>query len=289
MRVANIIVAHQKPEQLGRLLNALAHEQFDSYIHLNKAANLRDYAHLARLPRVRFVQKRIRVYWASYRFTEAILQSLREILATGIPYDFINVLSGQDYPLQPMETIHNFLAGRVGYSFLSYEKEGSAWWAHAMTRVEKYHSTYFNFRGQYRLQALVNRLLPKRRFPLPYTLYGGPNAAWWMLSRECTAYIIAFIDQHAEVGNFSRFTWGCDEFLIPTILLNSPLRERIINNNYRYIDWAAGGAHPKLLTLADAEPLVRSGQFFARKFDLAQDVAILDVLDQARQPGPTPP
>lgn len=280
MRVAHIIVAHQNPGQVRRLVEALAHEQADVYIHLNKLVAMPDYAHLAALPRVRFVRKRRVVYWASYRFTEAILQSIREVLATGIAYDFINVLSGQDYPIKPTEIIHDFLAGQVGRSFLAYEPEGSAWWAHALARVEQYHTTNFRFRGQYWLQDIINKLLPKRRFPLPYTLYGGPNAAWWTMSSRCAAYLLAFLDEHPEVGNFSRFTWACDEFLIPTILLNSPLRDSITNDNYRYIDWSAGGAHPKLLTLADAARLRQAPQLFARKFDLAQDAAILDLLDQ---------
>ena len=280
MRVATIIVAHKNAGQLKRLLTALSHEQVDCYIHLNKATDLRDFAHLASLPRVRFIEKRLLVYWASYRFTEAILQSIREILATGIAYDYINVLSGQDYPLKPAAAIQAFLAARAGTSFLAYEREGSAWWAQAMGRVERYHTTYFNFRGQYRLQNIANRLLPRRRFPLPYTLYGGPNAAWWILRRDCAAYLLDFLDRHPEVSNFSRFTWGCDEFLIPTILLNSPLREGIVNNNYRYIDWSAGGAHPKLLTMADADRLAHSDCLFARKFDDEQDAEILDFVDQ---------
>ncbi len=280
MRVAIIIIAHKNADQVRRLLTALTHEQFDFYIHLNKAVDMGAFAHLADLPRVQFVQRRQRVYWASYRFTEAILQSVREVLATGIAYDFINVLSGQDYPLQPAGAIHDFLARHVGSSFLAYEPPGSAWWAHAIHRVERYHSTYFNFKGQYQLQRLVNWLLPRRRFPLPYPLYGGPNAAWWMLSRDCATYLLDFLAQHPAVGRFCRFTWACDEFLIPTILLNSPRRGRIINNNYRYINWVAGGAHPKLLTLADAAELTQSDKLFARKFDSTQDSAILDLLDK---------
>ena len=60
-----------------------------------------------------------------------------------------------------------------------------------------------------------------------------------------------------------------------------PLKDRIVNDNYRYIDWSGGGANPKVLTLDDAEELKRSHKLFARKFDTTQDAAVLDVIDES--------
>ena len=280
MRIAHLITVHKNPAQVERLLIALAHDEADCYVHVDKNVDVRAFAHLARMPRVYFTRTRVAVRWASYRFTEAILACTREILATGHDYDFINLLSGQDYPIKPVKTIHAFLARHLTYSFLSFEREGSPWWGHARSRVEQYHTTYYQFRGQYRLQSLLNQFLPERRFPLPYTLYGGPNSSWWTMSRACATYLVEFMDDHPELRRFSRFTWGSDEFLPATVLLNSPLRDRIINNNFRYIDWSAGGAHPKVLTQDDMPRLEQSGQLFARKFDTAEDAEIIDALDQ---------
>ena len=280
MRIAHLITVHKNPTQVERLLGALTHKDADFYLHVDKNVDIRPFAHLARLPRVQLTRTRVAVRWASYRFTEALLECTREILATGQPYDFINLLSGQDYPIKPVETIHQFLARHVGYSFLSFEGEDSRWWGHARSRIEQYHTTYYQFKGQYRLQSLLNKLLPKRRFPLPYALYGGPDGSWWTMSAACAAYFVEFVDGHPELRWFCRFTWGSDEFLPATILLNSPLKDTIINENYRYIDWSGGGANPKLLTMADVAALARSPKLFARKFDPAHDAEILDVVDQ---------
>jgi hypothetical protein len=281
-------MVHKNPAQVERLLGALAHEGVDCFLHLDRKADMRQYAYLANRPNVYFTPRRFLVHWASYRFTRAIVESVRDVLATGVAYDFINLLSGQDYPLKPAATIHRFLARHRGQSFLSFEPQGSAWWRHAITRIERYHTTYFNFRGQYRLQEWLNQLLPRRRFPLDYELYGGPNSSWWTLSREGANYLVQFLDEHAAVRRFSLFTWGSDEFLIATVLLNSPLQPWIVNDNYRYIDWSGGGANPKVLTAEDFEDLAQSPQLYARKFDLTQDAGILDRIDrellQARQP-----
>ena len=281
MKIAHLIMVHKNPSQVKRLIDTLAHEDFDFYIHLDKKADMDEYAHLATMPRVKFIEKRHWVRWASYRFTEAILQGVREILATDEQYDFINLLSGQDYPIKPVASIYNFFARHIGCSFLSFEREGSPWWSHAITRVEQYHTTYFNFKGQYKLQAIANNVLPKRKFPLPYTLYGGPYGSWWTMSNDCANYLIEFIDKNSKLRRFTQFTWGSDEFLISTILMNSPYKDRIVNDNYRYIDWSQGGANPKSLTVADANKLAHSHKLFARKFDINQDAEILDLIDQS--------
>ena len=41
--------------------------------------------------------------WGEYSVIEAMLNGLREIIATGIGYSHINLLSGADYPLRPTE------------------------------------------------------------------------------------------------------------------------------------------------------------------------------------------
>jgi hypothetical protein len=280
MRIAHLITVHKNPAQVERLLHALAHEDADCYLHLDKNVAMEDFAYLAELPRVQFTRTRLVVRWASYRFTETLLECTREILATGRCYDFINLLSGQDYPIKPIEAIHRFFARHVGCSFMSFEPEDSPWWGHAISRVEKYHTTYYQFRGQYQLQNLLNLLLPKRRFPLPYKLYGGPDGSWWTLSLDCARYLVEFVDAHPELSRFCRFTWGSDEFLPATILMNSPLKDRIVNDNHRYIDWSGGGANPKVLAVDDAPELARSHKFFGRKFDMAHDAEILDVVDR---------
>ena len=281
MKVAHLIMVHKNPGQIERLIRTLQHEDFDFYLHLDKKANMNEYAYLAQLPHVQFIQKRFWVRWASYRFTEAILQGVREILATNTKYDFINLLSGQDYPIKPVASIHKFLAKHVGFSFLSFEREGSPWWDHAISRIQRYHTTYFDFKGQYKLQAILNTILPKRNFPLPYTLFGGPNGSWWTMGIDCAKYLIDFIDANTNLHRFSYFTWGSDEFLIATILMNSPLKNQVVNNNYRYIDWSEGEANPKILTINDASKLVDTQKLFARKFDTTHDNEVLDLIDQS--------
>ncbi|QCR22499.1 beta-1,6-N-acetylglucosaminyltransferase [Pontibacter sp. SGAir0037] len=280
MRVAHLIMAHKEPAQVERLVKALLHDDADIYIHISTNSAIEPFEYLKLIDHVRLIQNRLDVRWGSYKFTKAIIESTREILQTGIAYDFINLISGQDYPIKPVDKIHKFLEAHIGRSFIYDEPEGSDWWSHAITRVEKYHTTNFEFKGQYRIQAFINWLLPKRKFPLPMELYGGSNSTWWTISIESAEYLVQFFDNHPELRRFAYFSWGSDEFLVATILMNSPYRDKMICHNYRYIDWSDGGAHPVILTTKDLAGIKASDCLFARKFDVQQDATILDRIDK---------
>src|ERR1700681_2976540 len=101
MRIACIIMAHKEPQQIERYIKKFIQLPFDFYIHLDKKINRKPFDYLTKLPGVYFVRKRIRVKWASYNFLNAEIQSFREVLESVTAYDFISVMSGQDYPIKP--------------------------------------------------------------------------------------------------------------------------------------------------------------------------------------------
>ncbi len=281
MNIAHLILAHKSPAQLQRLVGALAHPQADAFIHLDRKADYRPFAPLAALPGVRFTRCRLDVKWGGYSLTQAALEGMREILRAPVRYDFINLLSGEDYPIKPVGAIHHFLEQHAGSSFLQYQPESSDWWRANRSRFNQYHLTEFSFPGRYVVQRVLNYVLPRRKLPLFSTLYGGNMGGWYTISRQCAAYAVRFVDAHPELQRFARYTWGSDEFLVHSILLNSPLAATVINNNLRHIDWSAGGDSPKTLTCADLPALHASARLYARKFDASRDALVLDYLDRA--------
>ena len=271
-------MAHKEPEQIERFINKFIGLPFDFYIHIDKKTNRETFDFLGKIPQVYFIQRRITVNWASYNFVNAEIQSIKEILATGILYDFISVMSGQDYPIKPVSDIFEFLEKKTDKNFISFEEDG-VWWSQVISRINQYHFTNFRFRGRYWIQHLLNSLLPVRKFPLPYTLYGGPRAMCKTVSKECAAYLVDFIESNKRLRRYLRFTWGADEFVIPTLIMNSKFRETVVNDNFYYIDWSKGGANPKTLRTEDYKLLIASGKMFARKFDVKVDSKILELLD----------
>lgn len=279
MKMAHLIMAHKDPKQIERLVKKMCHQNFDFYIHVDKKVDIKDFECLLAFENVYLTKTRVLIRWGGYSFVEGILQCMSEILKIHKPYDFINLMSAQEYPIKPVEFIYNYFNNNIGKSFITLEDHNSEWWIEAEPRINTYHLTNFDFKGRYFIQKFINKILPKRKFPLPVTLYGGPCSSWWTFSMEMCKYVVEFIDINPQFKRFAYFTWAPDEFLIPSIIMNSPLRNTIIEDNFRYIDWTSGGANPKILTTRDFENIKTSNKFIARKFDIKVDTEVLDMID----------
>lgn len=277
MKLAHLILAHNQPRQLERLLHSLQHDNADIYIHLDKKTDVAPFQHLADIKNVYFIKNRIKVYWGTYNIVKATFNSFKEILASGNNYQYLNLLSGQDYPLRPQQELHDFLNANPGKAFMNYLLFDSEW-LEALPRVRSYHFNNFRLPGRYILQELVNKIFAQRKMPNDMIPVG--RSQWFTISMECVIYIHRYWRNTPKLRHFIKLTWGPDEFIFQTILFNSRYKDRMVNNDLRYIDWAGGGVSPKTLTIDDAEALTTSGQYFARKFDIAKDETVLDIIDR---------
>lgn len=280
MRIAHLLIAHKNPAQLARLLSAMQHEHFDFYIHLDQKVDTADFRHLARRDRVHFIKNRVSVNWAGYSMLKAIFNSMEEIIDSGIDYSFINLMSAQDYPIKSAQRIYEYLNAHEGACFMACSlPDKEAWWKAATARITTYHFVDYSFKGRYLVQRLMNRMLPARTFPLSAKLYGSSDASWWTMSLACARYVVDYVKTDKKLARFMKFTWGSDEFLLPTLVMNSPFSPQVINDNLRYIDWSEGNARPKTLDITDLDALMRSDKLIARKFDTDVDRAVLDKID----------
>jgi len=276
MKLAHLILAHSQPRQLERLLHSLQHDDADIYIHLDKKTDVVPFQHLADIKNVHFIQNRIKVYWGTYNIVKATFNSFKEILDSGKNYQYLNLLSGQDYPLRPQQELHDFLNANPGKAFMNYMLFDTEW-QEALPRVRFYHFNNFRLPGHFILQELVNKLFGARSMPNNMIAVG--RSQWFTISMECVSYIYNYWNNTPKLRHFIKLTWGPDEFIFQTILYNSQYKVVMVKNDLRYIDWSAGGVSPKTLTMEDAEALSASAQYFARKFDITKDEAILDVID----------
>lgn len=279
MRIAYLILAHKNPEQIQRLVTQLDHPNADIYIHLDKKVNIEGFRAIEQSRNVIFIKRRTEVNWGGNSTLMAIVQSLLEIKQVNSNYAFINLLSGQDYPLMNAQHIYEFLNENKGYNFISYdESKDSVWWQAASARYRRYHFTDLPIKGKYVLQRLVSWLLPSRKIPGDLQLYGSAKSAWWTITGDCANYVASEITSNTKLQRFLKYCWGTDEFAVASLIMNSEFRNKTINNNLRYIDWSEGNPRPKLLTSEDIPSLDQSRSLFARKFDINIDGAVLDYI-----------
>jgi Core-2/I-Branching enzyme len=274
MKIAHLILAHKNPKQLERFLNAMSHPGFDFYIHIDKKTNIEPFLYLANRKNVYLVKNRARIYWAAYGTIQATLNGFQEITPKG--YDYINVISGQDFPLKSADYIYQYIHDRQGKEFITCESIENEW-REAAPRVKHYHLINWQIPGRHRLEKLLNKILPERKFPLKYEIVGRAN--WVTLTNIAAKYILDFLDEHPEVIRYFKYCWGADEFIFATIMYNSKFNDEI-RDNLVHVIWYEGKGHPEILISKNFEELKKSDKLFARKFDVDIDADIIDMLEK---------
>jgi hypothetical protein len=287
MKIAYIILAHKNIPQIRCLLKALQGANISIHLHLDLLAGKQIFqeaiAGLEGIHNLTFL-KRCATPWGSFGLIQATLEGIKQVLA-GNNFDYVILLSGQDYPLKSRLALQKLLEENNGKSFMEHYAFPHPLWKDrgGYDRVDKW---YFSFpvkqtwvvrkiRGK--LNQLMNILIPNRKFPGGFVPYGG--AQWWCLHRECIAYIENFVEENKQFIRFFKTVRIPDEILFHTLLMNSPLSKNIINRKLTYVDWN-GPPSPRILNGDDIQTLHNGPYYFARKFDITLNPGVIDTLNK---------
>lgn len=280
MKIAYLILAHNTPKHLRRLIKALTSNSSSFFIHLDKKSNIDDFLGI-KGNNIHFTQERVPVFWGEFSQVEAILILLRAALADQCSFDRFVLLSGTDYPLRSASHIEQFFESNPDKEFIDFVAMPSEAEGKPISRL----TTYKLRPGDRKIKKVIQKILmrvgvlPRWRNYKDYLRdldpYGG--STWWALSHEACNFILSFVKENIQVVNFFKNTICPDESFFQTILVNSPFRSRIVRS-LTYADWSAGGASPAFITeehlaffrstpLFPPDGVYGSGEMlFARKF-----------------------
>ena len=317
MQHAYLVLAHDQPDQLRRMIERLNADWARFYVHIDKKANLAAFKFGAKEQRnnVVFLDERISVNWMGFSIVDATLRLLRRASLDGFGY--CTLLSGTDYPIKSNGYLHHF--------FENADKEYIAFWRlyDRPTWLPKVHYFYFIDNIPIRAYSLnsdesfwrrffwgrffkYQKHMPKRQLPGNVVPYGGPD--WWTLSFDCVAWILRYVDTNPKFVRFYRRTASPGEMFFQTLILNSPWRSRVnafgeyelwrSNRsgastdcdmlpdelfNLRYADWSGEKsgerACPAVLDERDWLTLKSSSALFARKFDTDTSRGLMEQID----------
>jgi len=272
MKHGILILAHQYPNHLTDLINAFD-EDFYFYIHLDKKNRFlsSDITAIKKIPRVQFVSQELRVLWGGFNHLKAILLLAKEALKQK-ELKYFHVISGQDYLIRPVSVLKKTFESNSADYLDYFEVQNSKWESEWMKRISCY-GLYeiFNsksFLGNKIITSIIvlQRKLGFSRILPSIKLYGG--SGWWSLSRASIEYVMNYSKRDPSLLKRLHFTFCADEIYFQTILMNSPLKSKIVNNNLRFIDWTKrNGNFPANLDESDFQLLVDSDKIFARKFE----------------------
>lgn len=280
MRIGYVVLAYKSPEQIVRLLSRVTTGATAVVVHVDRIMDTDDYGELCRqaeeLGDVSFLE-RTRTYWGGFGLVRATLRGIDRLLADAT-VDYVILLTGQDYPLRSPREIDQFLETAGGHSFLHNSPLPYRAWGPrgGLERVERWHLM--------RARPHSLRLPWKRELPGRLKPYGGE--AYWCLSRRVAEHVSLFVRQNPRFVRFFERVFVPDELFFQTIVMNSELRDEVVDDTLHFVDWDADPS-PMILTMRDLSRLDASGKLFARKFDLDVDSDVLDRLDE-RVLAPTP-
>ena len=325
MRVAYLITSYRPPRQLLRLLHTLRRAEPDAplVVHHDRFRSAWKPALVEPVGGVDVRTSPSPLRWGDFSIVDATWRTL-DWMVERRTFDWVVMLSEQDYPIAPLERLHEHL-----------ERSGADVLADAVPVDEiedpvlrmdcnrRYNYRYFQLPAvslMSRLPAstrlrvanvanranfILHKLQPTMTFfrypdPLPMRLGVRPRRSpfssafpcwygtqWVTLSRRAAEAVSAFVNTHGEyVRHFAR-TVIPDEAATLTIVCNDPTL-RLQRENLHYMRFTDGQGSPDVFTARNLEELTTSGKFFARKFDPDVDESILDALDDHLFAGARP-
>lgn len=273
MKHAFMILAHKNYHQIKLLIDSLSFG--DIYIHID-LKNEELYSQLKKniqYENVFIISNRVSVNWSGVSQIYATLHLIESVIDSKKQYDYIHLISGQDFILVNNKNLDDFLLSYGNDKiFIEYDNIGLYRW-----RVKKYsffrenpknRTIYFRIVDIF--LRLLQCLLPERNNLKEYDLYKGSQ--WFSVTNECLQFI--FKNSKKILKDF-KYTACSDEHFFQILVLNSYLKDKVVNSNGRFIVFDRGKASPKILTVKDYDSFMNGEYIFARKFDLSIDEDII--------------
>ncbi len=296
MKIAYLILAHNKPEQLKRLINKLNCDNVLFIIHIDEKVKGEEYKKFLSIQNnnsnIYFVEKRIKVYWGHFSIVKATLLCMNKLRDMNIEYNYALLLSGSDYPIKSNSFVFDFLqkTDKKGFvhggemqwvisnkkiPWIKYSYEG-------LGRIRYYHfckfAKYFSIFNHFILNSFIKEFLLRRNWLFTDIPYCGSQ--WWCLDKELIEYVLDFCRDNVKFVNYFKYTFVPDEMFFHTILFNSHYKDYIEKRSLTLTIWTQdSGSHPSTLTSKNLPELISTKELFARKFDEDVDSGILDKLD----------
>lgn len=286
-----IILAHKDPCLLARTINILSKSNHYFFIHLDGKARDCDLykSWFTALTNIFFIEKRFDVYHGGISMIHATLALFDAVINSGVYFDYIHLISGQDYPLRSNDQFDEFFE-HTNHSFM-YIDEGELL-EYMQPFYERYANEYhFNktsglipiLYDRLKLGKIISCVIPRK----PIENYHG-GWQWFSWNIQTLNYVLDYIQIHP--GYLRRFnhTTSPDEHVFATILI-SKIEELGIEsvNPLRYISWHPHRKvdttyRPFTFTELDYDYIIKSKAFFCRKVDEVESAKLLDMIDMQR-------
>lgn len=313
VRVCYYLQSHTLPDQVARLVGLIKEGSPGSVVLISHdaAGPPLDIAALEALPGVHVFTES--GGYGDFSHLDRYFAAIDWLDEQGIEYDWLENITGQDYPLLSIPEFEQVLARSPVDGYLLYapvfpqdtpdaDPGASGYFTLCAPHDAAVRYLYRHWRlgrptpaKQKWLRPLmaINLVQPWFRLSLAFSTIGvrrrrtpfGPDfpcyGGWFFctLSAPCVRYVREFARDHPDVVAFFRSTLAPEEAFLQTVLVNSG-KFRFHPDAMRYIDLTnSRNNHSNVLGVDDLPAMLGSGAHWARKFDPRRDADVLDALD----------
>lgn len=263
---AYLIIVHEQPVMLQRLIGELDDERNDIYVHIDKKAPFDGSDFHTEKSSLIVLERRIDGRWGDYSLVEIEFALLRAATEQN-HYEYYHLLSGVDIVVKSQTRIHQECEQLRGTEFIGIAQNVTD----DQIRWRSQHHFLFpkHFKTNNRLIKISRNVWEIFQHIIGYKRY--PNevkkgSQWWSITDDFARYALSL---EREFKHYFKGTFCPDEMVFQTICWNSPYRKNLYSETdefygcRRWINWINGALIPlDENMIAEAR---KSTAWFARK------------------------
>jgi hypothetical protein len=297
-KTAFLILAHQWPQQLRRLIARLEADWAHCFVHIDAKSDIAPFRQaLASAQNAAILpdERRVKVYWGGFSVVRATLQLIRFATENDSGFGRFCLLSGTDYPVRPLSEIAGVFSGDDELICVDrrLDRDGDTIFDRSARHI------FLGDNGFARALAKIPLLkwapreigerLGRRKFPFP--IYQGSQ--WWCLTAPAVKAVVQIMADESDYGRWFRYTRIPDEMVFHTALKTTAYAVKIAIDRtvapskalpkfgLHYLTWARPNpTSPRCLDMSDYDELTASKAFFARKFHPVISRDLMDIIDR---------
>lgn len=295
MDIAYLVVVHDNPSNLPRLIDSLQDTDVAFFIHVDAKADIEAFrSSVLCHDNVFFVDRRVSVNWGGWSLVQATLNTMEAAVSVG-QYNRYVLLSGACLPLTSAANIKHFFRGNAN-EYISVRPFPDLVRHKPRSRLTKIYIEGGDRTSglKARFKQLLNcimKILPERPIEKilgDYNAFSGSN--WWALTHDAVSLIRRAIVERPDIVSLFRTSKIPDESFFHTIIA-SELGAENLKRGLTYVDWSDANERPAYIRRTHLENLRDANLqatddyghgpvLFARKFGTKNDAIAVELVEE---------
>lgn len=283
MRHCLIMTAYKDVDNINQFISVIP-ESWGVYIHLDKKSNISITD--IKSKRVNVIKEK-KIYWGGHNHLAVIVEMLSRAIKDSHGYDYFHICTGQDFLASKPKDFDSLIGWERNIFMEIFPLPKKNWWGNG---CEIYQLRTISDWGDIRfgiwhyIHNLCRKIFSVQKYlhlerKLPeFPLYGG--SVYCSLTREFVEWM--FMSKKAMDYLYNlRYTWVSEEIFFQTVVMFSPFRDKVKNNNLRYISW--GKYSPRYLDVPDIDEVTSGKYILCRKVNSHNTVFLNNLLHNVRK------